>query len=428
MKLFVQALTVALVATAGRGAMIRDFGPKNFDYAYGKEWKIDGNVKTGESGGLGVVEIDASENGGAGILLKDAAKLTAKGETHLAMTARLMEGNAAGKIQVNFTGTGKSVQFDLATLNIENFVTVKVPLGEIDFAKCQQVQLQGLNWSAGARPLMLKIDKLETTDGAAVDPVAKPKVAAHVEPAAPAAEASAELSADGLQPDPPGDPAKTPLPNGKPWVPGWCRWDWRAGWVGQHNGHVARTKKGDIDVVFFGDSITQGWDQNKDVWEKLCEGTKAVNYGIGGDATRQILWRIRHGAVDGISPKLVVLKIGTNNLYGDANAGTDAEIAKGIEAIVTVLRKKLPKTKILLLGVLPRQNEYFSGRVRKINEKIAKLDDGKAVRYLDMGSSFLDAPGKIKSNLYNKDQLHLAKPGYEAWAAAMGPLFTEMLK
>ncbi len=230
--------------------------------------------------------------------------------------------------------------------------------------------------------------------------------------------------------DPSGDPSTTPLPKDKPWVPGWCRWDWRAGWIGQHNAIVERTKKGGIDTVFFGDSITQGWDSEaKDLFESRFAGPfKAVNYGIGGDATRQILWRLKHGAVDGLAPRLAVLMIGTNNLYDDANGGSDAEIAKGIETVVRALRFKLPKTKILLLAILPRQNDWFCGRVRAINAIAAKLDDGKDVRFLDAGVHYLDAPGKVKAELFNKDLLHLSRKGYETLADAIEPAMRELAR
>ena len=221
-----------------------------------------------------------------------------------------------------------------------------------------------------------------------------------------------------------GPPAKD-----KPNVPGWGFYpQFPTAWQNMHTNNLARTKQGNVNVAFIGDSITQGWtDGGKSVWDKRYAPLGAVNYGIGGDSTRQVLWRIGHGELDGLSPKLIVLKIGTNNLYGDFNSGSDEEIADGITTIVTTLRKKLPDTKILLLGLLPRQNEYFSNRVVHINSLIGKLDDGKTVRFLDMGPKFADAVGKVKANLYNQDQLHLVAEGYQVWADAMQPLFAALL-
>jgi lysophospholipase L1-like esterase len=222
----------------------------------------------------------------------------------------------------------------------------------------------------------------------------------------------------------------------KPSVAGWGFYpQFPTAWQQTFNGQMQRTKQGrekkDINVVFLGDSITQAWSDGnggKDVWEKNYAPLGAVNYGIGGDSTRQVLYRLQNGLVDGLSPKLVVLKIGTNNLYGDHNAGSDEEIAAGITAVVKTLRQKLPKTRVLLLGILPRENNYFSNRTKHINEIISMLDDGINVRFLDMSTKFQTEVGKVVPELYTGDQLHLAKPGYEMWLQTMSPLFNEMMK
>ncbi len=221
-----------------------------------------------------------------------------------------------------------------------------------------------------------------------------------------------------------------PIPPGKPWESAWGFWpQYPNAWQQTHQGFVTRTAQGGIDVVFFGDSITQGWGgEGKEVWERTYAPLKAVNYGIGGDGTRQVLWRIQHGEVEALKPKLVVLKIGTNNLYSDANAGSDEEIAKGIATVVQELRTRLPTTRILLLGILPRQNAHFCGRIAKINAISATLDDGKQVRWLDMGASFLAAPGQVVKECFGPDQLHLVKHGYEVWSTTMRPLFDELMK
>ena len=230
----------------------------------------------------------------------------------------------------------------------------------------------------------------------------------------------------------PGDITAGPPDKDKPNAPGWGFYpQYPQAWQAMHNGFVARTKENatkPVNVVFLGDSITQGWGgEGKAIWAKRYEPLGAVNYGIGGDSTRQVLWRIQRGEVDGLAPKLVVLKIGTNNLYSDFNAGTNDEIADGITTIVTALRAKLPRTRILLLGILPRQNDYFSNRVAAINANIARLDDGNAVRFLDVGAKFLDAPGKVKPTLFTGDKLHLVAAGYQIWADAMQTLFDAML-
>jgi lysophospholipase L1-like esterase len=224
-----------------------------------------------------------------------------------------------------------------------------------------------------------------------------------------------------------GPPAKD-----KPDVPGWGFYPpFPSAWHSMHQGYLARAKQGNIPILFLGDSITQGWTDPKgglSVWDKHYGPLGAVNFGIGGDSTRQVLWRITHGEIDGQHPKLIVLKIGTNNLYSDFNAGTDEEIAAGITKTVQTLRAALPQTKLLLLAVLPRQNDYFSGRIVTINKIIAKLDNGKAVRFLDMGPQFATSLGKVKPELFHDDQLHVDTAGYQVWADTMQPLFDTMLK
>ena len=230
-----------------------------------------------------------------------------------------------------------------------------------------------------------------------------------------------------------GDMTGGPPPKDKPAVPGWGFYPpYPKAWLATHQGFVERAQntqlKGDIDVMFFGDSITQGWGgDGKAIWDKRYAPLKAVNFGMGGDSTRQVLWRVTHGEVEGLHPKLIVLMIGTNNLYGDFNAGTDEEIADGIGLIVNELRQKMPMSKVLLLGLLPRQNDYFCGRVIAINRLLSRQNGrNPTVRFLDMGDKFLSAPGKVKPELYNADQLHLNAAGYQVWADAMQPLFDIM--
>lgn len=232
------------------------------------------------------------------------------------------------------------------------------------------------------------------------------------------------------------DPLTTePCPPGKPWDEGWGFYpQFPTAWQLRHQELLRRTatarEKHDLDVLFVGDSITQGWTsegEGKPVWDKTWAPLKAANYGIGGDSTRQVLWRLNRGEVDGIAPKVIVLMIGTNNLYGDQNAGTEEEIARGIAAVADALRHKLPQSRILLLSILPRQNDFFCDRIRKINAITRKLDNGSTVRVLDMADQFQLAPGKVRPELFKNDQLHLVTKGYETWAQTMGPLLKQMM-
>lgn len=220
------------------------------------------------------------------------------------------------------------------------------------------------------------------------------------------------------------DPTAGPPDKASPSTPGWGFWPQHPkDWIRTFEGQLKQTRAGGIGVVFLGDSITNGWSAaGKAEWEQRFAPLQAVNYGIGGDSTRQVLWRIGHGLLDGIQPRAVVVAIGTNNLYADHNSGSDAEIAAGIAACVAAVRAKAPQAGILVLGMLPRQNAYFCGRVAAVNALTARLDDGARVRYLDPGAAFLAAPGTVRADLYRDDQVHLVAAGYAALADAVAPL------
>lgn len=212
------------------------------------------------------------------------------------------------------------------------------------------------------------------------------------------------------------DSAKTPAPR-------------EGAWKQMHESFLKRAKSGPIDLLFIGDSITQGWNNNT-VWERHYGPRNAANFGIGGDRTQHVLWRLDNGEADGISPKVVVLMIGTNNIGGNSAD----EIAGGIKAIVERLRGKLPNAKVLLLGVFPRGDRgdrsqadaAADPRVDEINQKIKSLDDGKAIKYLDIGKSFLTENGRVPKSLM-PDFLHLSESGYRAWADAIEPVIWEMM-
>lgn len=226
------------------------------------------------------------------------------------------------------------------------------------------------------------------------------------------------------------DPTAGPPDKALPSVAGWGFWPkYPKDWIRTFEGQLKQTRAGNVGVVFLGDSITNGWSAaGKAQWDEHFAPLKAVNYGIGGDATRQVLWRIEHGLLDGITPTVIVVAIGTNNLYNDYNSGTEAEIAAGIKACVDAARAKVPTAKVLVLGMLPRQNAYFCDRITKVNAMTAKLDDGTSVRYVDPGAAFLEAPGKVKAELYRDDQVHLTTAGYQVLLTAIAPAFDALAK
>jgi lysophospholipase L1-like esterase len=190
-----------------------------------------------------------------------------------------------------------------------------------------------------------------------------------------------------------------------------------------HERFLNETKKGNIELLFLGDSITQGWNDDA-TWKRFYGPRHAANFGIGGDGTQHVLWRIEHGEIEGISPRVVVLMIGTNN----SHSSSADQIAAGITAIVKELRKRLPETKVLLLGVFPRSQNPDAVRAKlvEVNRQIAKLDDGSNVTYLDIGKAFLNSDGTISKEIM-PDYLHLTPRGYRIWADAMEPTLWRLL-
>ena len=193
-----------------------------------------------------------------------------------------------------------------------------------------------------------------------------------------------------------------------------------ASWMKRHDAMNARVKEGNVDLVFIGDSITQGWEgSGKGVWTKFYGERNAVNLGIGGDRTQHVIWRLDNGNLEGISPKLAVIMIGTNN----SGNNTPEQIAEGITVIVEQLKKKTPQTKILVLGVFPR-GETPEDQRRQVNEKtnaiVSKLADDQHVFYLDIGKSFLQDDGTLSREIM-PDLLHLSEKGYTIWAESIEP-------
>ncbi|EIP97628.1 lysophospholipase L1-like esterase [Opitutaceae bacterium TAV1] len=181
-------------------------------------------------------------------------------------------------------------------------------------------------------------------------------------------------------------------------------------------------------MMFLGDSITAGWGGNgKAVWAERYTPLKAANFGIGGDRTEHVLWRLQNGALGGgIRPKVVVLMIGTNNTGRDSAE----QIAEGVTAIVAEIGKRAPQAKVLLLDVFPRGEKPDNDRRAKIaaiNAIIEKLDDGRRVFFLPIGQKFVQPDGTI-SKAIMPDFLHLSAPGYRIWADAIDAKLGELLK
>jgi lysophospholipase L1-like esterase len=210
----------------------------------------------------------------------------------------------------------------------------------------------------------------------------------------------------------------------------------RTDWAEQyHTAMLAREKKPDLQLVFLGDSITMMWrsqsgyEGGTPVWEKYYAPRHAGNFGISGDRTEQLLWRITEGTdLDGLSPKVLVLMIGINNLLQSQN--TPAQVAEGITTIVNYLKVKLPTTRILLLGDFPlweKPTDPARQWVKDLNALIKPLGDSQRVWYLDVGPKLLEPDGTITKEKL-RDLLHPSEKGYWIWAEAMEPYLVDLLE
>jgi lysophospholipase L1-like esterase len=233
-----------------------------------------------------------------------------------------------------------------------------------------------------------------------------------------------DVPPDPERPKEPEDPKLVPTTAVSGYFP-----EYPKAWKAFHDANVGRAKQGGVDVLFLGDSITQNWSSvGKDAWEKNFAPLNAASFGIGGDKTGNLLWRLEHGEVDGLSPKLVVLMIGVNNVWSGRN--TAAEIAGGVRAVVEKLRAKLPQTRVLVLGVLPfgTPDDLGRSKVQEINSHAAALDDGAMVKFVDIGPKLLQKDAKLLGEAYMADNLHLTPKGYETLAKELAPVVAEMMK
>jgi beta-glucosidase len=219
----------------------------------------------------------------------------------------------------------------------------------------------------------------------------------------------------------------TQVPNRKPAavvpVPQTASW-----WTTRHEHTLARIHQGGVDLLLIGDSITQGWaDEGRRIWDAYYGRRRAVNLGFNDDRTEHVLWRLEHGEIEGIAPKLAVVMIGTNNT--GARHDLAEETTAGIQAILTTLRKGLPGTKILLLGVFPRSPSADDPLRRlndAINDRLRAYADNRHIFFLDLSRQFLDDRGRLSQDLM-PDYLHPSERGYQVWADGMEDVIRKLL-
>ena len=205
-----------------------------------------------------------------------------------------------------------------------------------------------------------------------------------------------------------------------------------------HSQLLAKAKQGKVDVYFEGDSITRRWDaldypKFLANWKQNFFGWNAADFGWGADKTQHILWRLENGELDGINPKVVVLLAGTNNV-GDKWAPGDAaarveDITRGLHAIVRLIQTKAPAATIVLMGIFPRNdNMAFMPIIDKINGNLSKIADGQKVRFLNINDKLAGPDGTLFDGMMNeRDKLHPDEKGYQVWADALKPVFTDLL-
>lgn len=200
-------------------------------------------------------------------------------------------------------------------------------------------------------------------------------------------------------------------------------------WVQRHQTKLEEKKTlGDVKLVFLGDSITHAWEnKGKAVWATSYAKYNALNLGYSGDRTEHVLWRLQNGEIDGISPKVIVMMIGTNNVGHRKEASE--KTAAGVKAILDLIKTKQPKTKVLLLGIFPR-GDKATHPMRKLNDATNKLisayADGKSVHYLNINDKFLDKDGTLSKKIM-PDLLHPAPAQYKVWADAIAPSLKKLL-
>lgn len=211
--------------------------------------------------------------------------------------------------------------------------------------------------------------------------------------------------------------AETPAPQRQAW------------WTERHDRTVSRIRQGQVDLLFIGDSITQGWEEDgRPVWNRYYAHRQAMNLGFNSDQTENVLWRLQHGELDGITPKLAVVMIGTNNsaMREDPPENT----AAGIQAILTTLRTRLPGTKILLLAIFPRgasADDPLRRVNESVNERLPTLADQRQVFFLNLNRRFLDGGGRLPAEIM-PDLLHPSALGYRLWAEGMEELVKKLME
>ncbi|HEY4787960.1 MAG TPA: GDSL-type esterase/lipase family protein [Bacteroidales bacterium] len=203
----------------------------------------------------------------------------------------------------------------------------------------------------------------------------------------------------------------------------------------RHAAKLELVAKEKFDLLMIGNSITNNFEkpEYQPVWNQFFAPRRALNLGYSGYRTENIIWNIQHGELEGQSPKVVVLEIGTNNVDEKhyPTRHTAGQLAGGIEAIVKILREKLPDTKIIVLRCFPGcyggpNPTSHRAILERASDIVSKLADGKHIFYCDVNHVFLNTDGSINHAMM-PDWLHPSPAGAKAWAQAMEPLLSKLM-
>ena len=202
-----------------------------------------------------------------------------------------------------------------------------------------------------------------------------------------------------------------------------------------HTQLLEKAARGGIDIYFVGDSIVRRWGaidypELLANWRQNFWGWNAGDFGWGADKTQHILWRLEHGELDGVNPKVIVILAGTNNVGPQpGEAGKVADITRGLAAILAICRQKAPDAVIVLTAIFPRNdNMAVLPEIDRVNANIERMADGRSVRFLNVNHRLADRDGRLLDGMMNpSDQLHPTIKGYQVWADGLKPIFTELL-
>jgi lysophospholipase L1-like esterase len=242
------------------------------------------------------------------------------------------------------------------------------------------------------------------------------------------------LTAEHLRRPGVGMTPKQHLPKLWPVVPNCGNWGGRS-YLNMHETLVKKVQanKGPCDVLLVGDSITIQWESDlkkNNNWAAQFPNYKGVNIGIGGDKTYNVLWRLDHGGADGLEPRCILLMIGNNNMFFTGETGIEPA-ALGVKTCVDRLRWQFPKTPLILVKILPchAPGDKFYEDIKLTNVALDafKLTSDPLVQVLDIGNDFLNADGKLKTELFAPDQIHPNKDGYAVYATRLRPVLEKIL-